>query len=199
MDSKDNATKKRILEAMCTLVAQRGYDKASIGQLADAIGIKKASVYYYFKSKEEIFLSLVSALYEDDYLQSPLLLQPDIDAPGFQAELLHFGDALIDSYFENPDIRKVYAEIDLQTTRIPALKEFVYAANERLNQFLLRCMAQGVAIGAFPQDFNAAVNAELLYTLLVGIDAAILYDLPIDTKAVWREAILKLFIRKDSR
>ncbi|MDD3252763.1 MAG: TetR/AcrR family transcriptional regulator [Lachnospiraceae bacterium] len=189
----DNATKKRIIDTMCTLVAQRGYDKTSIGQIADVIGMKKASIYYYFKSKEEIFLNLVSELYEDEYLQNPPLLQPDIDAHTFQKELLHFGDELIDSYYENPDIRKVYAEIDLQTTRIPALKEIAYAANERLNQFLLRCMAQGITLGIFPRDFNPTVNAELLYMLLVGIDAAILYDLPIDTKAVWHEAILKLF------
>ncbi|MDD2957708.1 MAG: TetR/AcrR family transcriptional regulator [Lachnospiraceae bacterium] len=193
----DNATKKRIIDTMCTLVAQRGYDKTSIGQIADAIGIKKASIYYYFKSKEEIFLNLVSELYEDEYLQNPLLLQTDMDDDTFQKELLHFGDELIDSYFENPDIRKVYAEIDLQTTRISALKEIACAANERLNQFLLRCMAHGITLGVFPRDFNTTVNAQLLYMLLVGIDAAILYDLPIDTKAVWHEAILKLFTRKD--
>ena len=49
------------------------------------------------------------------------------------------------------------------------------------------------------QNFNATVNAQLLYMVLVGIDSAILYDLPIEPKAVWHEAILKLFIRKDSQ
>lgn len=194
----DNATKKRIIDTMCALVAQRGYDKTSIGQIADVIGIKKASIYYYFKSKEEIFLKLVSELYENDFLKNSLLLRADIDSQTYEKELLRFGYELIDSYFENPDIRKVYAEIDLQTTRIPALKEMVYAANERLNQFLLGCMANGIAIGVFTQDFNETVNAQLLYMVLVGIDSAILYDLPIEPKAVWHEAILKLFTRKDS-
>ncbi|SDX27751.1 TetR/AcrR family transcriptional regulator [Eubacterium barkeri] len=195
----DNATKKQIIDTMCTLVAQRGYDKTSIGQIADAIGIKKASIYYYFKSKEEIFLKLVSELYEDDYLQNPLLLQANIDVQTFEKEFLVFGDALIDSYFDNPDLRKVYAEIDLQTTRISALKEMVDAASERLNEFLGDCITNGIAIGAFPQDFNVSVNAQLLYMVLVGIDSAILYDLPIEPKAVWHEAISKLFTRKDSQ
>lgn len=189
----ENATKKRILDTMLALVAQRGYDKTSIGQIADAIGIKKASIYYYFKSKEEIFLDLVSELYEVEYLQSPILLQADIDALTFQKELLHFGDELIDAYFENPDIRKVYAEIDLQTTRISALREMTNAANEQFTQFLLKCMVHGIIIGVFPQDFNAEVNAQLLYMLIVGIDAAILYGLPVEPKAVWHEAISKLF------
>ena len=41
----EKTTKQRILDTMCTLVAQRGYDKTSIGQIADLIGIKKASIY----------------------------------------------------------------------------------------------------------------------------------------------------------
>ncbi|MBS6396247.1 MAG: TetR/AcrR family transcriptional regulator [Clostridiales bacterium] len=190
----ENRTRKRIIDAMCTLVAQRGYDKASIGQIADAIGIKKASVYYYFKSKEEIFSELVSELYEDEYLQNPSVLREDIDAEAFQSELLRYGDELIDSYFENPDIRKVCAEIDIQATRIPAVKEITYAANERLYSFLLECMTHGVGIGAFTGEFDAEVNAQLLYMVLIGIDAAILYDLPVQPKAIWREAVLKLFL-----
>lgn len=193
----ENTTKKRILDAMFDLVAQNGYDKTSISQIADAIGIKKASIYYYFKSKEEIFLCLVSELYKDEYLENSILLKKDIDKYTFQAELFGFGDKLIDSYFENPNMRKIYAEIDLQTTRIPALKMITCDTNKRLNQFLANCLKQGVMIGAFPNDFNVNVNAQILYTLLIGIDSAILYDLPINPKIVWHEAISKLFTRKD--
>lgn len=193
----DNSTRKRILDTMLSLVSQRGYDKTSIKQIADAIGIQKASVYYYFNSKEDIFLELVSELYEFDYLQSYALLQANIDAHIFQEELLRFGDELIDSYFDNPDIRKVYAEIDLQTTRILALREITNSANEQFFKFLLDCMTHGIKIDVFSQDFNVLANAQLLYMVLVGLDAAILYDLPVNPKIVWHEAISKLFSGKD--
>lgn len=193
----DNSTRKRILDTMLSLVSQRGYDKTSIKQIADAIGIQKASVYYYFNSKEDIFLELVSELYEFDYLQSYALLQANIDAHIFQEELLRFGDELIDSYFDNPDIRKVYAEIDLQTTRILALRAITNSANEQFFKFLLDCMTHGIKIDVFSQDFNVLANAQLLYMVLVGLDSAILYDLPVDPKIVWHEAISKLFSGKD--
>ena len=60
---KRDSTKDKILEAMYMLIAEKGYDKSSIGQIADRIGIKKASIYYYFASKEEILLELVQDLY----------------------------------------------------------------------------------------------------------------------------------------
>ncbi|MEG1069695.1 MAG: TetR/AcrR family transcriptional regulator, partial [Ruthenibacterium sp.] len=63
---QDKTTKDRLVDAMYALVAEKGYDKASIGQIAQAIGIQKASVYYYFKSKEDIFLGMVKKLYQED-------------------------------------------------------------------------------------------------------------------------------------
>lgn len=192
----DYSTKGKIIEAMYQLTAQKGYDKASIGQISEIIGIKKASVYYYFKSKEEIFLQMVRDLYEDTVLGSPKLFEQEISVHSYQEELIAAGETFIDSYFENPDLRKVYAEIDIQTTRIPALKEIAKLADEAMMSFLLRSMRHGVRIGAFPETFDTALNAEILFTILIGVDAAILYDLPIRPKAVWREAILKLFERK---
>lgn len=193
----DNATKHKITETMYHLVAEKGYDKTSIGQISDVIGIKKASVYYYFKSKEDIFLQMVQELYKDDVSDSSQLFKEEISAASYQKELISTGEAFIDSYFENPDLRKVYAEIDIQTARIPALKDIAKAANENLNQFLIKCMVHGVSIGAFPKDFDTNLNAQILYTVLIGLDEAILYDLPVAPKEVWREVILKLFEGKE--
>ncbi|MEF9974509.1 MAG: TetR/AcrR family transcriptional regulator [Clostridia bacterium] len=192
----DGTTKGKIMETMYRLVAERGYDKASIGQISEAIGIKKASVYYYFKSKEDIFLQMARVLYKDDYRDREAILESDISADGYQVLLVETGEAFIDSYFENPDLRKVYAEIDLQTTRIAALKEMIDRSDERFNRFMMKCMLRGVEVGAFPKDFDAKLNAEILYAILIGIDQAILYDLPIEPKAVWRESVSRLFERK---
>lgn len=192
----DHSTKEKIIEAMYRLTAQKGYDKASIGQISESIGIKKASVYYYFKSKEEIFLQMVRDLYQVPVLGSPKLFEPGISAHLYEEELIAAGEAFIDSYFENPDLRKVYAEIDIQTNRIPALQEIAKLADKAMMDFLLRCMGHGVEVGAFPETFDVVLNAEILFTILIGVDAAILYDLPVRPKAVWREAVLKLFERK---
>ena len=189
----DNTTKDKIIQTMYELVAQKGYDKTSIGQISDAIGIKKASVYYYFKSKEEIFLALVRALYANDGLAGSELFRADIGPAEYKEQLIAAGNDFIDAYFENSDLHKVYAEIDLQTTRIPALKEIAKTADQNLQQFFCRCIGHGIAAGALPQEFDVKLNAQVLYAVFIGLDEAILYDLPIEPKAVWREVISKLF------
>ncbi|MEG1984751.1 MAG: TetR/AcrR family transcriptional regulator [Oscillospiraceae bacterium] len=191
-----NTTKTKIMETMYRLIAEKGYDKTSIGQIADAIGIKKASIYYYFKSKEDIFLQMVRELYKEDYSEQADFSKKEIGTDEYRSGLLATGEQFIDSYFTNHSLRKVYAEIDIQTTRIPALKEFINADDVKFNCFLKKCMMRGVEIGAFPENFDAGLNAQILYTTLIGIDQAILYELPIEPKAVWKEVISKLFERE---
>ncbi|MEG1683904.1 MAG: TetR/AcrR family transcriptional regulator [Oscillospiraceae bacterium] len=193
----DNTTRRKILDTMFHLVAEKGYDKASIGQLAERIGLQKASIYYYFKSKEDIFLQLAQELYGDSYRAQLVFLDGEPDVASYEAALLEAGRQLIDSYFEHPDSRRFYAEIDLQTTRIPALKELVRLSDAEFYAFLEQCLARGVALGAFPATFDLRRSTQLLYTVLIGIDQAILYDLPLDPKAVWADVIANLLASKE--
>ncbi|MEG2125178.1 MAG: TetR/AcrR family transcriptional regulator [Hydrogenoanaerobacterium sp.] len=192
----DNNTREKIIETMYLLVAKKGYDKSSIGQIADIIGIKKASVYYYFKSKEDIFLQMVKTLYKTNYYDRAGLFKNEISAEAYFQELILMGEEFIDSYFKNKDLRKVFAEVDIQATRIPALKDFVMTNDSSFTHFLTKCMLHGVTSGALPKDFDTTLNAQILYTVIIGIDQAILYELPIEPKAVWKEVILKLLNRK---
>ena len=48
---------------MYALVAEKGYDKASMNQVCAAVGVSKPALYYYFASKEELFLDMVKSLY----------------------------------------------------------------------------------------------------------------------------------------
>lgn len=193
----DSGTRDKIVRTMYTLVAEKGYDKTSIGQLAEAIGIQKPSIYYYFKSKEDIFLALVAELYQDDYTEKSLLLSAVDSGEDYRNALVSMGEGFIDTYFAHLTLRRVYAEIDLQTTRIPALKDFIDGNDRRFNLFLLDAMDRGVALGAFPEDADGALYAQILYTVLVGIDQALLYDLPIEPKRVWRAVVGGLFERQE--
>lgn len=48
-------TKKRILDAALDLFSQYGYEATSMSQIADAVGMTKASIYSHFESKQDIF------------------------------------------------------------------------------------------------------------------------------------------------
>lgn len=42
------------------IFAERGYHGASVQEVADAIGFTKASIYYYYKSKEELLFDILT-------------------------------------------------------------------------------------------------------------------------------------------
>ena len=57
-------TKERIVEEALTLFSIKGYKGTSVKNIADAVGIKDASLYNHFKSKQEIFQAIVGLVNE---------------------------------------------------------------------------------------------------------------------------------------
>lgn len=55
-------TKERIIDESLTLFATNGFKGTSVKNIADAVGIKDASLYKHFKSKQEILDTIVEAM-----------------------------------------------------------------------------------------------------------------------------------------
>ena len=52
-------TKQRILDAALELFSTQGFEATSIAQIADAVGVRKASLYSHFDSKQDILDRLI--------------------------------------------------------------------------------------------------------------------------------------------
>lgn len=58
--SKDAEVRKNeILDAAGTLFSQKGYEKTTISDIIETVGVARGTVYYHFKSKEEIMDALL--------------------------------------------------------------------------------------------------------------------------------------------
>lgn len=57
-------TRDRILEVAMDLFISHGYDKVSLREIAEPLGITKAALYYHFSSKEDIMKTLVQPMYD---------------------------------------------------------------------------------------------------------------------------------------
>ncbi len=63
MENKENIeARERIINASIELFSQKGFDAASVNEIAEQANVTKALIYYYFKSKEEILDYLVRSL-----------------------------------------------------------------------------------------------------------------------------------------
>jgi len=102
LDSKD--TKEQIARAATKIFALQGFDGASIREIADAAGVTKPVLYYYFKNKEDLYIWLIRDAY--DFLL---------------AHLKEIMDGQGDFYQKLKKLHQVYLDISSQyedTTRL---------------------------------------------------------------------------------
>ncbi len=60
-------TKELILDSALKLFAKKGYEAVSVAEIADAVGVKAPSLYKHYKSKQDIFDSIIQRINELDY------------------------------------------------------------------------------------------------------------------------------------
>lgn len=75
-------TKEAIVEAALDLFSVNGYEATSISQLADAVGIRKASLYSHFANKEDILNSVVETVLKG-YAGQSIFVNANWDDPEF--------------------------------------------------------------------------------------------------------------------
>ncbi|MDX8521519.1 TetR/AcrR family transcriptional regulator [Mesorhizobium dulcispinae] len=63
-ERKKRETKKRITEKAIALFLKRGIDQTTLDEIAAAAGISRRTFFYYFTSKDEILLSVLSGIGE---------------------------------------------------------------------------------------------------------------------------------------
>ena len=81
MTAKGN-TKQEILDTALKLFSVQGYEATSISQLAEAVGIRKASLYSHFENKQAILDALIQTTLEQ-YEKHSVFAKSDWDNPGF--------------------------------------------------------------------------------------------------------------------
>lgn len=75
-------TKEQILDVSLDLFSVRGYEATSISQIADAVGLRKASLYSHFANKQDILDTLVEELTRE-FDQHSIFATADWDDPEF--------------------------------------------------------------------------------------------------------------------
>ena len=111
---KEITTRDKILQTAAKMFSERGYDRVTTREIAKAIGINAASIYYYFPSKEDILRSLYSVYSE--HLQKD---NPNLDELLRLAETDPPHEVLMKSefHFNDEEIREMLDQIILIATQ----------------------------------------------------------------------------------
>lgn len=76
---RGSTAREEILDASAELFTTHGFATTSTHQIAEAVGIRQASLYYHFPSKTEIFLTLLKSTVEPSLALAERLADSDVD------------------------------------------------------------------------------------------------------------------------
>lgn len=80
------STRSAILEAAERLFAEKGFDRGRLEDVAEAVGIRRASIVYYFRDKRELYDAVLDGVFSDfrgrldDTLSAPGPFRERVDA-----------------------------------------------------------------------------------------------------------------------
>jgi AcrR family transcriptional regulator len=161
----EDDTATEILEATYRALCQHGYANLTLNDIAGEANRSKSTVYYYYDSKENLFIEFLDFLYERYTARLP-----SIDG-GEPHEQLY---ALLETVFideEAAPSRKMQTALLEAKAQAPynetiqmRLSNFEKILFERLRDII----AAGVESGEFNRTVEPAVAAEFLVTVITG-------------------------------
>lgn len=157
--AKINVVPQAILEAASNLFIKRGYEGTAMQDIARELGISRSALYYYFKNKEEILVSLTEGLtIAAQQLASQVVEQGKPPEVGLR-ELIHQHAKLI---LYRPIQFRV---VDQSEVSLPdAQRKIAESARRVLLQKFTEVIQRGVEIGRFRQ-----VNARVAAFAIIGM------------------------------
>jgi AcrR family transcriptional regulator len=91
-DGAENAKRRQILEGARQVFLARGFDGASMGEIAKVAGVSKGTLYVYFDSKESLFEALTT---EEKRGLAEVLFTLDAEDPDVRTVLTKLGHSFL--------------------------------------------------------------------------------------------------------
>jgi AcrR family transcriptional regulator len=160
------ARRRRIQEAARTVFAERGYAGASIELIARAAQLSVGAIYLYFRSKEDLYVSLV----EDALTVFDVEMGQVRDQLETSQRLRETWNLLVrwaERDAEGPRILRLLAQPAIRPQLSDEVVAAVSAGIARIQDHIGACVADGIHAGIYRQ-VNAREIADLAWSVLLG-------------------------------
>ncbi|MDR7855070.1 TetR/AcrR family transcriptional regulator [Tissierella sp.] len=167
-DSEKSITKKEIIiQHAFDLFAEKGYSDTSIDDIVKASRISKGGIYYYFHSKEEIFLEIA----RERLRQRNSLTKESNNTMSNREKIINYINWTLTGFFEEKiqKMSRFTFEFWSVLARNPSMSD---KAKERYKLFyddLAEILQQGVESGEFKEDIDIASMVYIILSTMDGI------------------------------
>jgi AcrR family transcriptional regulator len=144
MAQRKTAREEELLQAATRLFKEKGYRSTSMQDLADALGVQKASLYYYIKSKEDLLRRLLEHAFSLVQSRIDEIYATDL-SPTDKLRLALRNHAV--TMMDNLNLVSVYLH-EYRNLPPRRLKQ-VLGVRKHYEQVLAQIMQDGIASGEF--------------------------------------------------
>jgi AcrR family transcriptional regulator len=159
--------KKRIIDGATQVFADHGYRLTTMDQICQALKLSKGAIYIYFKSKEQLFISVLQAIYELRFaILSTAYQANDPSAIKFDKILDRLGSLM--SHDDDVFIR-LSLEGFLESGHIPGLQAIKADSYRRFYELLYGLLKEGQLAGEINPDLNLSSATIVLMAVSDGL------------------------------
>ncbi len=175
------------------LFATHGYEKTSMSMIANDVKIKKASLYYYFSSKEELFYELFKLIMNQSELEKKYNIN-SFNEENFRENLIRIGLEEIDSLENDPLSGPLLLEYIQYSFRNPKFLEMFDTLSINLKQEFIEIIKKGIDLEVLPKEIDIIMNADIFSMTIDALIFDLSYGLKMDGKKIWKETVDRFFL-----
>lgn len=159
-------TLERILKAAQREFSSRGFDGASIEQIARAANVTKQLIYHYFDSKDQLYRTTLESVANE--LQ--LLVDPEACARlGALDALTLVANRTIDEYLKHPSYAALTLDQGLHHgAHISERSSFIGQTRSLIDKVIQPTLARGIASGELRPNLDAGIVYWLIFHAALG-------------------------------
>jgi TetR/AcrR family transcriptional regulator len=150
-----------ILAAARTAFAQGGYAGARIERIAAAAGVNKQLIFHYFRSKDGLYSSVVSAIFASGVTTPDGAVSPS-------ERLRRVISQLVQWLHDNPGATRVLSETDVVAATRPDTGAVVSRWLADAHGAVRSAVAAGQSHGHFRDDADPGAVADLVVSAAIG-------------------------------
>lgn len=173
-------TKERLVDAAARVFARKGFEKATVAEIASEAGVSSGAIYTHYSSKAELLADALRG--HGDEATSSLF------APGTRLDATGMLVALTERLADPPRAETaLLAEALLAARRDDALAKVLADALDQRARVLAGLVAEGQAAGVLQRGISADVAAR--FALMLGLGSMLVNELnmpPVD-QGEWNE------------
>ena len=170
--SNKNEKKEQIMDAALKIIISKGYENSRMDDIVDLSSMSKGAIYWYYKSKKEVYLNLVNYWVIKYSTVINHIVEED-DSPAEQ--LKDVFEYFILQYEQDPSAFKALVEFWSLAGRDKDFQKKLDKVYSKFLEFLERIINRGVKSGEF-KNLDVRITALSIMVNIEGIIWFTLFD-----------------------